>query len=682
MVAALDTYGPVSSTHLSTSLAVLENFVLVIYIGILTATYQGISALEYVIFKKGMPACTPALYDQPKQLPPSSAALGAFCFGVFGADICFSEKMMNYLRDQVSNLTLYDIKAGVRKVQNAVMNYTEMESKVREATNNEPWGASTSLMQEIANGTHSYQLLNEIMPLIYKRFTDKSAEEWRQIYKSLQLLEFLIKNGSERVIDDARQHVSLLRMLRQFHYIDQNGKDQGLNVRNRAQEIAKLLSDVDAIRAERKKARANRTKAGGVEGGMGIGGGMSSGSRYGGFGSDAGYGGYRGEVYGDGGGFGGSTSGFQDTQRRSDKFEEYDEDEEDGGSSAAKPSAASHTRTASGLRAASLNTIKRDAKIKKEPEQDLFEFGDEPAATSASNGKAKMSSPKAADELGAMDSGIVGDDDFDDFQSATTPGLTAEAQGSAIPGLKSPPAATSAITSSTSFAAPHNVAPPPASNINDLFASLSPTTSSNKPINTSTPSLSMTSPISSLPPPSQAAKPVTSGFVSSGPNYYTSVPSTINNSSTTNTTSSVKSPLSSTMSAGIGQKQYSSTNTASLGKPNPSTSTSAAGADVFTSLWSSASAKSGIQSRSGTSTPGNKGPDLASMAKAKNEAAMWGTPVGAASGVNGSGGGSGSAGIPPRPGAPTPRTAAMGGGQGQGQGQGQQLGGGLDDLLG
>lgn len=30
---------------------------------------------------------------------------------------------------------------------------------------------------------HASQLLNEIMPLIYKRFTDKSAEEWRQIYK-------------------------------------------------------------------------------------------------------------------------------------------------------------------------------------------------------------------------------------------------------------------------------------------------------------------------------------------------------------------------------------------------------------------------------------------------------------------------------------------------------------------
>lgn len=38
--------------------------------------------------------------------------------------------------------------------KNAVLNYTEMESKVREATNNEPWGASSTLMQEIARGTH------------------------------------------------------------------------------------------------------------------------------------------------------------------------------------------------------------------------------------------------------------------------------------------------------------------------------------------------------------------------------------------------------------------------------------------------------------------------------------------------------------------------------------------------
>src|ERR1700760_2606825 len=118
------------------------------------------------------------------------------------------------------------------------------------------------------------------MPMIYKRVTEKAAEEWRQIYKALQLLEFLCKNGSERVIDDARSHLSLLKMLRQFQFIDQNGKDQGINVRNRSKELTDLLSDVEKIRSERKKSRATRNKYGGVEGGAGLSGGSSS--RYGG----------------------------------------------------------------------------------------------------------------------------------------------------------------------------------------------------------------------------------------------------------------------------------------------------------------------------------------------------------------------------------------------------------------
>lgn len=110
--------------------------------------------------------------------------------------------------------------------------------------------SQSTIIQSVAQlltGSSS-QLLNEIMPMIYKRFTEKAAEEWRQIYKALQLLEFLIKNGSERVIDDARSHLTLLKMLRQFHFIDQNGKDQGLNVRNRAKELADLLSDVSTLR--------------------------------------------------------------------------------------------------------------------------------------------------------------------------------------------------------------------------------------------------------------------------------------------------------------------------------------------------------------------------------------------------------------------------------------------------
>lgn len=47
--------------------------------------------------------------------------------------------------------------------------------------------------------------------------------------QALQLLEYLIKHGSERVVDDARSHISTLKMLRNFHYIDDKGKDEGIN---------------------------------------------------------------------------------------------------------------------------------------------------------------------------------------------------------------------------------------------------------------------------------------------------------------------------------------------------------------------------------------------------------------------------------------------------------------------
>jgi hypothetical protein len=90
------------------------------------------------------------------------------------------------------------------------------------------------------------QHFNEIMPAIYTRFMEKEARQWREIYKvrlcatrrlvhkltsqqALQLLEYLIKNGSERVVDDARSHVGTVKMLRNFHYIDDKGKDQGIN---------------------------------------------------------------------------------------------------------------------------------------------------------------------------------------------------------------------------------------------------------------------------------------------------------------------------------------------------------------------------------------------------------------------------------------------------------------------
>ncbi|GAM36919.1 hypothetical protein TCE0_022f06393 [Talaromyces pinophilus] len=517
------------------------------------------------------------------------------------------------LKEQVSNLTLYDIKAGVRKVQNAVMNYTEMEAKVREATNNEPWGASSTLMQEIASGTHNYHLLNEIMPMIYKRFTEKTAEEWRQIYKALQLLEFLIKHGSERVVDDARSHLSLIRMLRQFHYIDTNGKDQGINVRNRSQELVKLLGDVDAIRAERKKARANRNKFGGMEGtGGAFSSGGGGGGRYGGFGSDS-YGGYSGGVFGDGGGFGGASdpSDFRDTARRSSRFEEYDEDDDE-------PSAAAAPRRPAEPKA----QAKAPQPPPKAQEVDLFDFGDDdvvssPAAVPSSTAAGKKPAT-GIDMLGGTTGGDD-DDDFDDFQSASPPAAA-------------PTAVTT--TASTQFVAPKPVSAAQGADLTGLVGFTSNTTTPTGSTTMSPPPLSSGSSAFAAPAPApaplQQQKP--SGYQAPTPNYYTSVNAGFNNQS------SVLSPTSTLSGSGARPSLTSPTTPSSLGSPSLAAggkkpASKSAGGDVFGSLWSTASASAGIQK-----TATQKGPNLASMAKEKSSAGIWGTAAGNTSNNNNNGG--------------------------------------------
>lgn len=452
------------------------------------------------------------------------------------------------------------------------------------------------------------------------------------LFQSLQLLEFLVKNGSERVVDDARSHLSLIRMLRQFHYIDQNGKDQGINVRNRSGELVKLLSDVEAIRSERKKSRANKNKYGGVEGGAGLGMGFSSGAggRYGGFGSEsAGYGGYQGEVYGDGGGFGGRETDFSGTQRRADQFEEYDAEEE--GAVTATTSAPTRTTTS-----------RKPAAKQKEPVPDLFEFGeDEQPATN--NGKAPGN---VLDNLGPPQSSTTADDDdFDDFQSAASPATTRPA---AAPfGTLSPPPTTSTTTSATQFAAPQPIAPAQRANLNTLFAgTASPSIVSPPPSNVSSPP---PQPHSTRVQPPLHSKPA-------GPNYYTSVNSAMNTTPSSASAFGARPTM-----ASSNQSSFSSTSAATLGKPTPKPS-AAAGGDVFGNLWSSASTKAGVPNKGGAA----KGPDLASMAKAKSAAGIWGAaaPPTAPS--------------QPRPGAiaPSPNTAA-----GQGRPQ-APLGNGLDDLLG
>ncbi|XP_011481546.1 clathrin interactor 1 [Oryzias latipes] len=161
-------------------------------------------------------------------------------------------------------LNMWKVRELVDKATNVVMNYSEIESKVREATNDDPWGPSGQLMGEIAKSTFMYEQFPEVMNMLWTRMLKDNKKNWRRVYKALLLLAYLIRNGSERVVTSSREHIYDLRSLENYNFIDENGKDQGINVRQKVKEMVEFIQDDDRLREERKKAKKNKDKYIGV----------------------------------------------------------------------------------------------------------------------------------------------------------------------------------------------------------------------------------------------------------------------------------------------------------------------------------------------------------------------------------------------------------------------------------
>ncbi|XP_052767053.1 epsin-2-like isoform X1 [Mya arenaria] len=138
-----------------------------------------------------------------------------------------------------------------RTLKNVVKNYTDAQVKVREATSNDPWGPSSTLMTEIADLTYNVVAYTEIMQMIWKRLNDH-GKNWRHVYKSLVVLDYIIKTGSEKVAQQCKENIYAIQTLKDFQYQEDN-KDQGMNVREKAKQLMSLLKDDERLRNERAK---------------------------------------------------------------------------------------------------------------------------------------------------------------------------------------------------------------------------------------------------------------------------------------------------------------------------------------------------------------------------------------------------------------------------------------------
>ena len=64
--------------------------------------------------------------------------------------------------------------------------------------------------------------------MLDKRLNDR-GKNWRHVLKSLKVLDYCLHEGSELVVTWARKNIYIIKTLREFQHIDEDGRDVGQN---------------------------------------------------------------------------------------------------------------------------------------------------------------------------------------------------------------------------------------------------------------------------------------------------------------------------------------------------------------------------------------------------------------------------------------------------------------------
>ena len=174
--------------------------------------------------------------------------------------------MFAAIKDAASNALPDTVKHAAKKKVNAWRGISEDEALVRDATSSAKWGPHGEELRAMARLTldgPSGVWRETVWRVLEERMRACDGERWRQCYKALTCCEFLVAQGHERCANDIKQSGHLERLMR-FEHKDERGRDEGINVREKAKKLLALVSDPEAVREARDKAERNRGKYSGM----------------------------------------------------------------------------------------------------------------------------------------------------------------------------------------------------------------------------------------------------------------------------------------------------------------------------------------------------------------------------------------------------------------------------------
>ncbi|OMO95447.1 hypothetical protein COLO4_15892 [Corchorus olitorius] len=136
----------------------------------------------------------------------------------------------------------------------ALTDVTEAELLAEEATNSDPWGPDAKTMTKISEASFYVDDYWRIVYVLHKRLDSIDWKQWRQSYKTLVLLEFLLTHGPADFAEEFRCDIDVIEELGTFRHVDEEGFNWGVNMQKRSDRVLELLEGGETLRRARLKA--------------------------------------------------------------------------------------------------------------------------------------------------------------------------------------------------------------------------------------------------------------------------------------------------------------------------------------------------------------------------------------------------------------------------------------------
>lgn len=145
------------------------------------------------------------------------------------------------------------------KVDRTFKRQSEEEYRVHQITNPKvSWGPTPDEMDDIVKYCDAHSTRTKALGTIWDILSGGNSKAWKQVYKTLLLVEHLLLNASPETVREIQQRLNILKSLEDFTFKDSDGVDRGINVRKRAETVRELAmsDDIDERRRVTAETRA------------------------------------------------------------------------------------------------------------------------------------------------------------------------------------------------------------------------------------------------------------------------------------------------------------------------------------------------------------------------------------------------------------------------------------------